>query len=57
MGAQDSFWGDVGAFTGEVSGEMLYNLGVKYVILGHSERRAMGENDGEINKKIKDFKI
>ena len=32
---------------------MLYNLGVRYVILGHSERRALGETDSEINKKIK----
>ena len=53
LGAQDAFWSDVGAFTGEVSGEMLYNLGVNYVILGHSERRALGENNQDINKKIK----
>lgn len=53
LGAQDAFWGDIGAFTGEVSPEMLYNIGVKYVILGHSERRALGENNGVINKKIK----
>jgi triosephosphate isomerase len=53
LGAQDAFEEEVGAFTGEVSAEMLYNLGVKYVILGHSERRALGENNEEINKKIK----
>lgn len=53
LGAQDAFLGDVGAFTGEVSAEMLYNLGVKYVILGHSERRAMGESNSDINKKLK----
>jgi len=53
LGAQDVFWGEVGAYTGEVSGEMLYDLGTRYVILGHSERRAMGEKDGDINKKIK----
>lgn len=53
LGAQDAFLGDVGAYTGEVSAEMLYNLGVKFVILGHSERRAMGESNGEINKKLK----
>jgi triosephosphate isomerase len=53
LGAQDAFPGDVGAFTGEVSGEMLYNLGARYVILGHSEVRANGENNDEINKKIK----
>lgn len=53
LGAQDAFWGEVGAFTGEVSSEMLYEIGVKYVILGHSERRAMGESNADINKKIK----
>lgn len=53
LGAQNAFFGDVGAFTGEVSGEMLYNIGVKYVILGHSERRALGESNDCINKKIK----
>src|SRR3989338_2959818 len=41
LGAQDAFWGDTGAFTGEVSAEMLYDNGIKYAILGHSERRAM----------------
>jgi triosephosphate isomerase len=53
IGAQDSFMGDVGPFTGEISGEMLYDFGVRYVILGHSERRALGENNELINKKIK----
>ncbi len=53
LGAQDTFREDGGAYTGEISAEMLYNIGVRYVILGHSERRAMGENDSDINKKIK----
>ncbi len=53
IGAQDAFVGEVGAFTGEVSTEMLYNIGVRYVILGHSERRALGENNTDINKKLK----
>ncbi|MBI3888408.1 triose-phosphate isomerase [Candidatus Nomurabacteria bacterium] len=53
LGAQDAFPGDVGAFTGEVSGEMLSGLGAKYVILGHSEKRAGGETNNEVNKKIK----
>src|SRR3989338_3918130 len=53
LGAQDAFWEEVGAFTGEISAEMLYNLGVRYVILGHSERRELGETDGFVNKKIK----
>ncbi|MFA6177810.1 MAG: triose-phosphate isomerase [Candidatus Paceibacterota bacterium] len=57
LGAQNAFSGDVGAFTGEVSGEMLYEIGVRYVILGHSERRNPsaigGETNEMINKKIK----
>src|SRR3989344_4520029 len=53
LGAQNAFRGDTGAFTGEVSSAMLYELGVRYVILGHSERRARGENNDDINKKIK----
>jgi triosephosphate isomerase len=53
LGAQDAFWGDVGAFTGEISAEMLYNIGARYVILGHSEARMLGENNNDINKKIK----
>lgn len=53
IGAQDAFFEDVGAFTGEISGEMLYGVGARYVILGHSERRESGENNNDINKKIK----
>ncbi|MBI3305820.1 triose-phosphate isomerase [Candidatus Nomurabacteria bacterium] len=53
LGAQDAFWGEGGPFTGEISGEMVYNIGGRYVILGHSERRAGGETNGEVNKKIK----
>ncbi|MFA6353792.1 MAG: triose-phosphate isomerase [Candidatus Paceibacterota bacterium] len=53
LGAQDAFGGDVGAYTGEVSGEMLYNIGVRYVIMGHSERRVLGESNSDVNKKIK----
>src|SRR3989338_8824115 len=53
LGAQDSFGLDTGPFTGEISPEMLYDIGVRYVILGHSERRALGENNSDINKKIK----
>lgn len=43
LGAQDAFWKDEGAYTGEVSPKQLSALGVKFVIVGHSERRAMGE--------------
>ena len=55
LGAQDCFWQDEGAFTGEISPQMLKNLGVRYVILGHSERRqVMRETDEMVNKKIKE---
>lgn len=53
FGAQDVFYEETGAFTGEISAEMLYNVGSRYVILGHSERREMGESNSDINKKIK----
>lgn len=53
LGSQDLFWGEIGPFTGQVSGEMLYNLGVRYAILGHSERRNLGEDNLTINKKVK----
>lgn len=54
FGAQDCFWEQKGAFTGEVSPLMLKDLGVDYVIIGHSERRKhFKETDKKINKKIK----
>jgi len=54
MGAQDCFWEDSGPFTGEISIKMLKNLGCRFVIVGHSERRChFKENDLLINKKIK----
>ena len=54
LGAQNCFWESKGAFTGEVSPLMLKNLGCRYVIIGHSERRyIMGETDEAINQKIK----
>lgn len=53
IGAQDAFYGDTGAFTGEISAEMLSSTGVNYVIVGHSERRTIGENNELINKKLK----
>jgi triosephosphate isomerase len=53
LASQDLHWEDKGPFTGEVSGAMLAELRVKYVIVGHSERRrAFGENDIMINTKI-----
>ena len=54
LGAQNMYFEDSGAFTGEVSASMLKSVGCEYVILGHSERRTLfGENDQLINKKIK----
>lgn len=52
-GGQDCSWEQGGAFTGEVSGTMLKNLGCDYVIVGHSERRKyLGEINEMINKKL-----
>ncbi len=53
IAAQDVFWKEFGAYTGEVSASQLKSLGVNYVIVGHSERRSLGETDETINKKIK----
>jgi triosephosphate isomerase len=53
LGAQDMFHEDSGAFTGEVSGEMLKDVGCRTVILGHSERRhVIGETDETVNRKV-----
>ena len=53
LGAQDIFWEKSGAYTGEVSGEMLVSVGCKHVIIGHSERRQFfGETDETVNKKV-----
>lgn len=54
LGAQDMFWEDHGAYTGEISAPMLKDLGCRYVILGHSERRTLfGEHSDSIQKKIR----
>ena len=54
LGAQHSHWEDKGAFTGEVSPEMLAKLNVSFVLVGHSERRHIfGETDEDINKKVR----
>jgi triosephosphate isomerase (TIM) len=50
LGAQDMFWAKDGSFTGEISAGMLKKEG--YVILGHSERRELGETDEMVSKKI-----
>ena len=53
LGAQDVFWEREGSFTGEVSPVQLAKEKVSYCIVGHSERRELGETDKEVNKKIK----
>jgi triosephosphate isomerase len=54
LGGQNMGWEKEGAFTGEVSGEMLLTIGCDYVILGHSERREFfSESDQVIGKKTK----
>jgi triosephosphate isomerase len=53
LGAQDCYWEDSGAFTGEVSPAFLAKLEIQYVICGHSERRELfGETDEMVNKKV-----
>lgn len=54
LGAQDMFWEPSGAFTGEISGGMLVDVGCTHVILGHSERRhGLGETNPDVNRKLK----
>ena len=53
LGAQNVFWEDAGAYTGEISPTMLRDIGCKWVIIGHSERRQiLGETDFEVRKKV-----
>ena len=53
LGAQNVHWEDEGAYTGEISGAMLTEIGVRYVIIGHSERRQyFGETDETVNKRL-----
>lgn len=53
IGAQDCYWEESGAKTGEVAPHDLKSIGCEYVIIGHSERRALGETDEMVNQKIK----
>lgn len=54
LGAENVAWADSGAFTGEISAEMLKEIGVEYVIIGHSERRQyFGETDESVNMRLK----
>lgn len=52
LGAQNIFYEERGPFTGEIAAGMVEQFGVSHVIVGHSERRALGESDGQVNKKI-----
>lgn len=53
LGAQDVFWKNAGPYTGEVSPEVLKELGVTYVLVGHSERRQyLGETDAMVQQKV-----
>lgn len=52
LGAQDMHYEERGAVTGEIGAGMLASFGVEYVIIGHSERRALGETDAQVNKKV-----
>lgn len=53
LGAQDCFWATKGPYTGQISALQLKSLGVKYCLVGHSERRAVGETDEQVNVKLK----
>ena len=54
LGAQNMYWEDSGAYTGEISADMLVSVGAEYVIIGHSERRQyFGETDENVNLKLK----
>lgn len=54
VGAQNIHWENTGAFTGEISGPMLLETGVRYVVVGHSERRQFfGETDATVNQRLK----
>ena len=54
LGAENVAWADNGAFTGEISAAMLKEIGVEYVIIGHSERRTyFGETDETVNARLK----
>ena len=54
VGAENCYWEKSGAFTGEVSADMLASMGVPYVVIGHSERRAyFGETDETVNKRVR----
>ena len=54
VASQDVFWEKEGAFTGEISAPMIADLGCRFAIIGHSERRQLfGETDEHVNQKIR----
>ena len=54
IGAQNVHWAEEGAYTGEISASMLTELGVRYVVIGHSERRQyFGETDATVNQRLR----
>jgi triosephosphate isomerase len=54
LGAQNLFWEDKGAFTGEISAPLLVDIGCRYVVVGHSERRQLfGETDDTVNRRLR----
>jgi triosephosphate isomerase len=54
VGAQNVHWAESGAFTGEISAAMLVEIGIRYVVIGHSERRQyFGETDETVNLRLK----
>jgi len=53
LGAQDAFWEEKGAFTGKISTRIIRAAGARYVILGHSEVRSLGDTDEVVNKKVR----
>lgn len=52
LGAQNVFWEKEGVYTGEISPAMLISIGASHVIVGHSERRALGETDDMVSRKV-----
>ncbi len=54
VGAENCHWAKSGAFTGEISADMLVEMGVEYVVIGHSERRQyFGETDATVNQRVR----
>ena len=54
VGAENCHWAKSGAFTGEISADMLAEMGVEYVVIGHSERRQyFGETDRTVNQRVR----